>query len=137
MRRFQTLALLVRGCLTTAAIAAADVQLSMRDGRVSIVAKDATVAEILAEWARVGQTTVVNADTLARERVTIELKNVTEDQALAVLLRKASGYLAVPRAADLPDASRFDRILLMRATVAPAPAPPVLKAAAPPDPAAC
>ena len=104
--------------LANAATAGADVQLSMHDGRVSIVAKDATVGEILAEWARVGQTKVVNPEAIPRERVTIELKDVSEDEALAILLRKASGYIAAPRAIALPDASRFDRILVMPPSVA-------------------
>jgi len=34
--------------------ASADVQLTMQNGHVSIVAKDATVRQILTEWARVG-----------------------------------------------------------------------------------
>jgi len=32
-------------------------QLTIQDGRVSLIAKDATVRQILAEWARIGQTT--------------------------------------------------------------------------------
>ena len=80
--------------------------------------KDATVGEILAEWARVGQTRVVNPEAIPRDRVTIELKDVGEDEALAILLRKASGYIAAPRAIALPDASRFDRILVMPPSVA-------------------
>jgi hypothetical protein len=39
----------------------AEVQLSIQDGRVKLVARDATVREILAEWARVGQTKIINA----------------------------------------------------------------------------
>jgi hypothetical protein len=36
--------------------------LSIHDGRVSIVAKDATVRQILTEWARVGRTKIVNVE---------------------------------------------------------------------------
>ena len=42
--------------------ASADVRVTMQNGRVSIVAKDATVRQILMEWARVGQTKIVNVD---------------------------------------------------------------------------
>ena len=42
--------------------ASADVELSIHDGRVTIVAKDATVRQILTEWARVGRTKIVNVE---------------------------------------------------------------------------
>ena len=35
--------------------AAADVQVTIQDGKVSVVAKDATLRQIMFEWARVGQ----------------------------------------------------------------------------------
>src|SRR4051812_39400480 len=43
-------------------LASAEVQVSLVDGKVTIVAKDATVRQIMAEWARVGQTKIVNVD---------------------------------------------------------------------------
>ena len=46
--------------LAGAVPARADVRVSMHDGLVTIVAKDATVRQILAEWARVGRATIVN-----------------------------------------------------------------------------
>ena len=45
----------------------------MANGRVTLVAKDVTVREILAEWARVGQTRIVNAEKLTGGPVTLEL----------------------------------------------------------------
>ena len=51
--------LALAGCTWLALVAvgcAAEVQLSIRNGRVTIVAKDATVRQILTEWARVGKT---------------------------------------------------------------------------------
>ena len=84
-------------CLLTASAASADVQLQLHDGRVSIVAKDATVRQILAEWARVGQTKVVNVDRIPGGPLTLELSNMPEAQALDVLLRSVSGYMAAPR----------------------------------------
>ena len=42
--------------MSVASTASADVQLTIQNGRVTLVAKDATVRQILAEWARVGQT---------------------------------------------------------------------------------
>src|SRR5438552_3612485 len=42
----------------------AEVQLTIQNGRVSLIAKDATIRQILAEWARIGQTKVVNVERL-------------------------------------------------------------------------
>ena len=105
--------------LASGGTAFADVQISIGDGRVSIVATNATVGEILAEWARVGQTRVVNADRIPRERVTLQLDNVYEAQALDILLRNVSGYLAAPRATAMQNASQFDRIVVMPPSAAP------------------
>ena len=46
--------------LLAVSTASADVQLTMQNGRVSLVATDATVRQILTEWARVGHTKIVN-----------------------------------------------------------------------------
>jgi hypothetical protein len=97
----------------------AEVYLTVRDGRVSIIAKDATVGEILAEWAKSGQTRIVNAERIPLDRVTLELVNVTEGQALDVLLRKSSGYIAASRATAVANASQFDHIIIMPPSVAP------------------
>src|SRR5580765_1259109 len=105
-----------------APVASADVQLSIHDGRVSIVAKDATVRQILTEWARVGQTKIVNVERIPGGPLTLELRDVPERQALRVLLRSVGGYVAAPRVTLDADASMFDRILVMP-IVAPAPGP--------------
>src|SRR5256885_4954198 len=86
--------------LLSAAAASADVQLSMQNGRVTIVAKDASVRQILTEWARVGHTKIVNIERIPGGPMTLELRNVPESQALEVLLRTLSGYIAAPRAVD-------------------------------------
>src|SRR5882757_8688144 len=97
-----------------ASIASAEVRVTMQqNGRVSIVAKDATVRQILTEWARVGQTKIVNVERIPGGPVSIELNNVPESQALEVLLRAMSGYIAAPRAVDVANLSRFDRIIVM------------------------
>ena len=108
-------------CLILAAgsTAGAEVRLTIHDGRVSMVARDATAGEILSEWGRVGQTKVVNLDRAPRDRMTIELSNVSEEEALSLVLRSASGYVAASRAAALEGGSIFDRILLMPPSVAP------------------
>ena len=117
--------------LLTASVSSADVQLQLHDGRVSIVAKDATVRQILAEWARVGQTKVVNVDRIPGGPLTLELSNMPEAQALDVLLRSVSGYMAAPRGTAVANLSVFDRIIVMPTAAAPRPA----AATAPPAPA--
>ena len=99
--------------LLTAASAFPDVHVTMKDGRVSIVARDATVRQILAEWARVGQTKIVNVDKIPGGPQTLELKDVTETEALDVLLRALSGYIAAPRRIAATGASMYDRIIII------------------------
>jgi len=99
--------------LFSAVPAHADVRVSIANGRVSVTATDATPRQILTEWARVGQTRVINAERLTGPPMSITLTNVPEAQALDTLLRSASGYVAAPRPGDLPNASRFDRIFIL------------------------
>ena len=117
MRVFTTLALATCVWLALAPVARAEVQLSIRNGRVSIVAKDATVRQILVEWARVGKTKVVNVERIPGGPMTIELKDVPEAEALDVLLRSLSGYMASPRRTlASADASAYDSIVVMPTT---------------------
>lgn len=108
----------------------ADVQLTMQNGRVSLVAKDATVRQILTEWARVGHTKIVNMERVPGGPVTLQLIDVPESQALDVLLRTLSGYITAPRAVEAADLSLFDRIIIMPTLAAARPAP----TSAPPAP---
>ena len=103
--------------------------LTISDGRVTLNAAGATVREILIEWAKVGQTKIVNAERVTGGPITLQLTNVPEEQALDVILRSVSGYVAAPRPIVNPGASRFDRILIM-----PTSTPPHVVAAAPPPP---
>src|SRR5712691_4798060 len=113
MKAMKTLIFGLATSLLAALPAFADVHLTMHDGRVSIVAKDATVREILTEWARVGQTRIVDVERIPGTPVTLELDNVTESQALEVLLRSLSGYIAAPRAVGAANLSYYDRIIVM------------------------
>jgi hypothetical protein len=117
--RLRLLGTVVAAAAFAASPAHADVRVSMANGRVTIVAKDATPRQILEEWARIGQTRIVNADQLIGPPTSLELQDVPEAQALDTLLRSASGYVAAPRADDLPNASQFDRIFIL-ATSSPA-----------------
>jgi hypothetical protein len=99
--------------------APSDVVVAIRDGRVTVIAKNATVSEILAVWARTGLTTIVNGDKLTGVRVTLELADVPERQALDVILQSASGYIAHRRPTMMANASQFDRVAIMPSSVAP------------------
>jgi hypothetical protein len=95
-------------------------QLALRDGRVTIIARDVPLTDLLAEWSRLGQTRIVNAEKLAGPRLTIELVDVSERDALDILLRSAAGYIAAPRPADRPGTSRYDRVTILASSRAPA-----------------
>jgi hypothetical protein len=110
---------ILAGLLCHASTASAEIRLTMAEGRVTISASNATVSQILAEWARVGQTRIVNGERLAGAPMTLELKNVPEAEALDILLRNAGGYLLAPRAETSPSASRFDRVLILPSSSTP------------------
>jgi hypothetical protein len=131
MRAFSTLALAGLAWLALGSTSFADVRISIHDGQVSLSAKDATVRQILTEWARVGRTQIVNVERISGGPITIEFNNVPEQEALDMLLRSVSGYMVMPRTVAVSDASLFDRVVVMPTTAAPRPAP----SAAPPPPA--
>jgi hypothetical protein len=113
MRIFKTLAAGTCLLALTASAASAQVQLSLRDGRVTVVATNATVRQILAEWARVGQTKIVNAERIPGGPLTLQLTDMSEQEALDFLLRSVTGYMAAPRPVAVANLSRYDRILVL------------------------
>jgi hypothetical protein len=120
--------------------AGADVSLELRDGRVTLSARQASIQQVLGEWARKGRTRIVNLERVAGPPLTLDLTDVPEQRALATLLRSVAGYIAAPRAAFIPGTSIYDRILILptstAAMAAPAAARPRLPVAPPilPDP---
>jgi hypothetical protein len=119
MRIWSAAALLTGALLAPLSSAQAEVHLSIRDGHVDLDAKDATVRQILTEWAKVGQTRVVNGEGITGGPVTLQLSNVPEAQALEILLRSVSGYVTAPRAVEISAASQFDRIIVMPTSTPP------------------
>ncbi len=97
---------------------AAGLQISIRDGRVTLDAQDVTVRQILTEWARIGKTRIINLERITGGPVTMRLENVPERQALDTVLRAVPGYMAVPRATLVADASIYDSIVVMATTTA-------------------
>jgi hypothetical protein len=123
--------------LAASAARADSLQLSFDNGFVTLSAANVPVRQILAEWARRGQTRIVNGERLT-SAVTLELPHVPEKQALETLLRSAGGYLVAARQVAAPGLSQFDRIIVMpTAPGAPvraaAPAPQIAQPAPEPD----
>lgn len=117
--------------LVWASPVSAGLQLSIRDGRVTIDAQDVTVRQILTEWAKIGKTHIVNVERITGAPITLKFENVPEKQALEIVLRAVPGYMAVPRQTFVADASIYDRILLMPTTTAVAAARPASSPAFP------
>lgn len=126
MARFLTLAAVVAVVwYGSPALAQDSVALTFANGHVTLVAQNASLGRILSEWQRLGGTRFVNSERLPGSPVTLELTDVPERQALAVLLRAFSGYMASPRSAGAPDTSALAVVVVMptlaRATPAPSP----------------
>jgi hypothetical protein len=100
-------------------------QLQINDGRVTLHAENVPIRQILAEWARVGGTTILNAERLTAPPVTLDLRNVPERQAMDTLLRGTAGYVLGARPEALPGFSSIDRVIILASSnvAPPAPAP--------------
>jgi hypothetical protein len=125
--RFQSAAALVAllALVSSQSVSASSLSFSVRDGRVTVIANDVTVREILVEWQRVGQTVITNLDKLKGPRIRLELHDVPEATALAVLLRAVSGYVALPRTEPIAAGSVFKSILILASSSSPVPTAPV------------
>jgi hypothetical protein len=109
-------ALMALGATTFAS--AQQVNITLKDGRVTLRSENASARQILEEWARVGQAKVVNAEKVTGPPMTLTLIDVPEREALETVLRSAAGYAVQERtvASTAPNASVFDRILVMGRT---------------------
>jgi hypothetical protein len=99
---------------------ASEVRLAFKDGKVDLVARDATLREILVEWERTGGTRIVNVDRVPAARLTLDLEDVPEEQALTTLLRPIAGYVASLRVGPGGGPSGYSRVILMPALATPA-----------------
>ena len=117
-----------------AAPARADtVRLVLHNGLVTLNAVDATTAQILDAWSREGGVAFVNAERVTSTPLTLSLENVPEGEALDIILRPVSGYLARRRVAADGNRSIFDRIVILAtpAQARPTLPPQPVRAAAP------
>jgi len=101
----------VAGSVTPAA--GGELKLTLADGRATLIAQDVPLRQILAEWARIGKTNIVNGDKLTGPPVTLQLVDRPEREVLEVLLRSASGYIAAPRLVSLAGASVFESVMIL------------------------
>ena len=102
--------------------AAQAVKIEFSGGRVTVVAQNAPARAVLAEWARLGGTRIVNGDQIAGAALTLELIDYPERQALEIILRNVPGYIVSARQSPgVGGASTFDRVLILATSSAPRP----------------
>ena len=118
LARLALATVLVSVCATFAA--AGDLKLTLNNGRVTLIAQDVPLRQILDEWARVGKTTIVNGDKLSGPPLTLELVDRPEREVLDVLLRSASGYIVAQKDVTAPGASVFDKVATVTVNGVPA-----------------
>jgi hypothetical protein len=99
--------------LTPLPAGAQHLSLAIQDGQVTLDARDVTLQQILAEWTRIGGVEVINADRVAAAPVSLLLRDLSERQALEVLLRGQKGYVLAARKEGTPGVSAFDRLLIL------------------------
>jgi hypothetical protein len=126
MRMFFS-AFVLAAALVIPATASAELKLTMENGLVTLVAKDVPLSMIMAEWAKVGRTNILNGDKILT-LVTIQLEGIPERKVLDILLRGAAGYMLAERATPVAGASTFDRIMILPTSRPPANAPPLQQA---------
>lgn len=128
-RNFVAALLLILGSAGSAS--AQVLSLEFHDGRVKLKAENVPVSRILAEWARLGGTQIVNGERIPGAPLTLQLDDTPERQALEIVLRNAAGYMVLGRDASSTGASAFAKIMVLP-TTSRAPA----AAALPPPPSA-
>jgi hypothetical protein len=107
-------------CGLSVPASAGELKLTMQDGRVTIIADNVPLRQILQEWARIGQAKIVNADKMNGPAISLQLINAPERDALDILLRSASGYIAAPRPVPVANAAFYDRVTIMATSRPPA-----------------
>ena len=120
MNRFHVLAVVALRGAGASSAAAQGVTLEFQDGKVRLNAQNASISQILSEWSRRGRTTIVNGERVPGPPVTLELQDVSEQQALEIVLRGVSGYLVAARETAVAGASSYDRIYIIPTSSRPA-----------------
>jgi hypothetical protein len=118
-RSFAFCAALLLVCAGTSA--AQTVKLDFVNGQVTLITQNAPVSAILAEWARRGGTRIVNGERVPGVPLTLELRDVSERQALDIILRGVAGYMIAAREIPGSGPSRIDRVMILPTSTAPRP----------------
>jgi len=88
--------------------------LSFNNGKVTLVAKNVTLQEILAEWTRKGSCPFPGADKIVGGKLPpLQYENQPELTVLQSLLRTVSGYIPFPRKVGNPGASMFEAVQVL------------------------
>jgi hypothetical protein len=90
------------------------VKIAFGEGRVSLVAEEALVSDVLAEWSRVGKTEIVGAELVEKRRVTVVLEDVSEGEAIEAMLGKAFGFVEMAKSIE-PGLSSISRLVIGKA----------------------
>ena len=107
----------------TTPISAGELTLKIANGRATLIAQDVPPGQILAEWARLGGTKIINGEKVIGQPITAQLIDRPEREVLDFVLRSASGYVAAPRAQPVATLSMYDRVLILATSQAPAYSP--------------
>jgi hypothetical protein len=85
------------------------------DGNVNLAARNVTVREVLAEWARQCGCYIVNADRLpgGPMPMLIQFEHQPQGLVLESLLRQAAGYALTPQRAESRSISNFETIYIL------------------------
>jgi hypothetical protein len=98
------------------------VHVSFDGGRVTIVATDALLADVLAEWSRVGGALIIGADRLPPVRASVNFTGVDEQTAINAIIGSAAGFVVAARDPSSAGVSMFARLVIVSGSV-PAAAP--------------
>ena len=107
-----------------ASATAGELKLTIQNGLVTLIADEVPLSAIMAEWARLGQTQVVNGDKISTP-VSLQIVDMPERRALDILLRPVSGYMVAERPSATAGASVFDRIMILPTSRPPANTGPI------------
>ena len=124
MRKFLLLFVIPALLALPITASAGEMKLSIQNGLVTLVADDVPLSAIMAEWARVGQTRIINGEKVSTP-VSVRIVDMPERRALDILLRSVSGYIVAQRPTPIAGASVFDRIMILPTSRAPANTGPI------------
>jgi hypothetical protein len=114
LQRAVALGIVTIGCLfLPPRLEAQTLTLDIASGRVTLIARDVSVRDILRTWASQAGTHIVNLDAASTHRVSLQLVGVSERHALSVLLSDVDGYI-LGSGIDATGLPRIERILIVR-----------------------